>query len=134
MGGLMILSGIIVSTLLWGNLANAYVWIVLFVTVGFGAIGFYDDYLKVTKQSHKGFSGRSRLAIEAAIAGVACLAIVYVSRGALPPAREFLATSIAIPFFKELKPSGPFRQTTRAPQMAFHPVRCSIGSASLNGF
>ncbi|MBS7704313.1 phospho-N-acetylmuramoyl-pentapeptide-transferase [Chelatococcus asaccharovorans] len=102
MGGLMILSGIIVSTLLWGNLANAYVWIVLFVTVGFGAIGFYDDYLKVTKQSHKGFSGRSRLAIEAAIAGLACLAIVYVSRGALPPAREFLATSIAIPFFKDL--------------------------------
>jgi phospho-N-acetylmuramoyl-pentapeptide-transferase len=102
MGGLMILSGVIISTLLWGNLANAYVWIVLFVTLTFGAIGFYDDYLKVTKQSHKGFSGRSRLAIEGVIAGLACLAIIYVSRDALPPTREFLATSIAIPFFKDL--------------------------------
>ncbi len=46
MGGLMILGGIIVASLLWANLASAYVWIVLFVTLGFGAIGFYDDYLK----------------------------------------------------------------------------------------
>jgi phospho-N-acetylmuramoyl-pentapeptide-transferase len=71
MGGLMILSGLIVATLLWANPRSAYVWIVLFVTVGFGAIGFYDDYLKVTKQTHAGFSGRSRLAIECAIAVLA---------------------------------------------------------------
>ncbi|MDJ1158614.1 phospho-N-acetylmuramoyl-pentapeptide-transferase [Chelatococcus sp. SYSU_G07232] len=102
MGGLMILSGVIVSTLLWANLRNPYVWIVLLVTVGFGAIGFYDDFLKVTKQSHKGFSGRSRLAIEALIAGLACIAIVIASRGALPPARDMLATSVAIPFFKDV--------------------------------
>src|SRR5262245_36607792 len=50
MGGLMILSGIVVSTLLWANLANRYVWIVLGVMLSFGVIGFYDDYLKVTKQ------------------------------------------------------------------------------------
>src|SRR3712207_9027442 len=61
------------------NLENHYVWIVLFVTVGFGAIGFYDDYLKVTKQSHKGFSGRSRLTIEAIIAVLACRAISYMA-------------------------------------------------------
>src|SRR5258707_1993568 len=54
MGGLMILSGLVVATLLWANLENRYVWIVLLVTLGFGAIGFYDDYLKVTKQTHKG--------------------------------------------------------------------------------
>ncbi len=72
MGGLMILSGLIVSTLLWANLKNHYVWVVLLVTTGFGLIGFYDDYLKVTKQSHNGFSGRMRLACEAAIAFVAC--------------------------------------------------------------
>src|SRR5437660_7845731 len=64
MGGLMILFGIVTSTLLWANLANRYVWIVLGVTVIFGTIGFYDDYLKVTKQTHAGFSGRSRLLIE----------------------------------------------------------------------
>ena len=50
MGGLMILSGVVVSTLLWANLLNPYVWIVLAVTLGFGFVGFYDDYLKVTKQ------------------------------------------------------------------------------------
>ena len=72
MGGLMILSGLIVSTLLWANLRNRYVWIVLFVMTGFGLIGFYDDYLKVTKQTHKGFSGRLRLALEVGIAVIAC--------------------------------------------------------------
>ena len=53
------------STLLWANPSNRYVWIVLGVTLGFGAIGFYDDYLKVTKQTHAGFSGKFRLLIEA---------------------------------------------------------------------
>src|SRR5690554_687006 len=68
MGGLMILAGLAVSTLLWANLTNRYVWIVLGVTLGFGLVGFYDDYLKVTKQTHDGVSGRLRLAIEVAIA------------------------------------------------------------------
>jgi phospho-N-acetylmuramoyl-pentapeptide-transferase len=95
MGGLMIMAGVLVSTLLWANLANHYVWVVLFVTVGFGAIGFYDDYLKVTKQSHKGFSGRSRLAIEALIAAIACIAISYM-------ATPGLANKLALPFSKEL--------------------------------
>jgi len=79
MGGLMILSGVIVSTLLWANPRSAYVWIVLFVTLGFGAIGFYDDYLKVTKQSHKGFSGRARLAGEMVIAAIACYLMMCTS-------------------------------------------------------
>ena len=61
MGGLMILSGLLVSTLLWANPLSPYVWIVLGVTLSFGLIGFYDDYLKVTKQSHAGFAGRTRL-------------------------------------------------------------------------
>jgi phospho-N-acetylmuramoyl-pentapeptide-transferase len=95
MGGLMILAGVLVSTLLWANLENHYVWVVLFVTVGFGAIGFYDDYLKVTKQSHKGFSGRSRLTIEAIIAVLACLAISYM-------ATPGLANKLALPFSKDL--------------------------------
>jgi phospho-N-acetylmuramoyl-pentapeptide-transferase len=95
MGGLMILAGVLISTLLWANLENHYVWVVLFVTVGFGAIGFYDDYLKVTKQSHKGFSGRSRLAIEALIAALACIAISYM-------ATPGLANKLALPFSKDL--------------------------------
>jgi phospho-N-acetylmuramoyl-pentapeptide-transferase len=95
MGGLMILAGVLVSTLLWANLANHYVWVVVFVTVGFGAIGFYDDFLKVTKQSHKGFSGRSRLALEALIAATACLAISYLGTPGL-------ANKLALPFSKDL--------------------------------
>src|SRR5216684_4592282 len=65
MGGLMILSGLLVSTLLWANPVNPYVWVVLGITLGFGFVGFYDDYLKVTKQTHAGISGVMRLAIEA---------------------------------------------------------------------
>jgi phospho-N-acetylmuramoyl-pentapeptide-transferase len=95
MGGLMILSGILVSTLLWANPMNAYVWIVLGVTLCFGMIGFYDDYLKVTKQTHAGISGRARLAIEALIAAAACYALARLGR---PP----IATSLVFPFFKEL--------------------------------
>src|ERR1043165_4017548 len=75
MGGLMILLGIVVSTVLWANPANRYVWIVLGVTLGFGLVGFYDDYLKVTRQTHSGFSGRVRLAIEIVIAAAACYAV-----------------------------------------------------------
>src|SRR5437667_3378812 len=95
MGGLMILSGLVVSTLLWANPLNPYVWIVLAVTLGFGLVGFYDDYLKVTKQSHGGFAGRARLLIEAIIAAAACFAIASLGR---PP----FATSLAFPLFKEL--------------------------------
>ncbi|MFG1299566.1 phospho-N-acetylmuramoyl-pentapeptide-transferase [Xanthobacter sp. V3C-3] len=95
MGGLMILSGIVVATLLWANLSNVYVWSVLLVTLGFGLIGFYDDYLKVTKQTHNGLSGKVRLAIEAAIAGVAVVIIMTFGKSGL-------STSVAFPFFKDL--------------------------------
>src|SRR5271167_4337419 len=95
MGGLMILSGLLVAILLWANLANPYVWIVLGVTLGFGLVGFYDDYLKVTKQTHAGFSGRTRLVLEFAIAIGACLLISHIGRAPM-------ATSIAFPFLKDI--------------------------------
>ncbi len=91
MGGLMILSGLVVSTLLWADIfTSPYVWIVLLVTLGFGMIGFYDDFLKVTRQTHKGFSGRVRLALEFLIAGVAMWAMMKVG-----PAST---TGLAVPF------------------------------------
>jgi phospho-N-acetylmuramoyl-pentapeptide-transferase len=62
MGGLVILSGIVVATLLWADLTNLYVWAVLFVTLGFGAIGFYDDLLKVTRSSGAAFPAASAAA------------------------------------------------------------------------
>src|SRR6267142_640084 len=95
MGGLMILSGLVVSTVLWANPLNPYVWIVLAVTLGFGFVGFYDDYLKVTKQSHSGFAGELRLLIEAVIALAACYALVRLGRDAT-------STSLAIPFLKDM--------------------------------
>jgi len=95
MGGLMILSGLLVSTLLWANPANPYVWVVLGVTLSFGVIGFYDDYLKVTKQTHAGFAGRTRLMAEALIAVAACILLAYLGR---PP----IATALVFPFFKDL--------------------------------
>ncbi|MGX7703642.1 phospho-N-acetylmuramoyl-pentapeptide-transferase [Methylobacterium sp. Gmos1] len=94
MGGLMILAGVMVAVLLWANPRNHYVWIVMMVTLGFGAIGFYDDYLKVTKQSHKGFSGKFRLALEALIAIAACVAVAEYSAPGL-------AYRLAFPVFKD---------------------------------
>lgn len=94
MGGLMILTGLFVAVLLWGNLRNPYVWIVLGVTAAYGAIGFYDDFLKVTKQSHKGFSGKARIAIEVVVALIACYFIMQMQ----PPA---IGSGFAMPFLKE---------------------------------
>jgi len=80
---------------LWANPSNPYVWIVLGVTLAFGLVGFYDDYLKVTKQSHGGFAGKLRLVIEGLVAFGACWALMSLGR---PP----FATSLTFPFFKEL--------------------------------
>jgi phospho-N-acetylmuramoyl-pentapeptide-transferase len=99
MGGLMILSGVLVSTLLWANPLDSYVWVVLWVTLGFGMVGFYDDYLKVSQHAHNGFPGRTRLAIEAFVAGVACILLVKLVH---VPAEPHFGTSLVFPFFKEL--------------------------------
>lgn len=93
MGGLLILAALTFSTLLWARLENGYVWIVLLVTLGFAAIGFADDYAKVTKQHHAGLSGRVRLLIGLCIAAAAGAAAAY-----LHP--EALSGQLALPFFK----------------------------------
>lgn len=76
MGGLMILTSLTLSILLWMDLTNPFVWAVLFVTLGFGAIGFLDDWDKVRKASHHGVSGKVRLLLEFAIAGAASWLII----------------------------------------------------------
>ncbi len=90
MGGLMILIALTVSTLLWMDTGNGFVWAALFVTLGFGAIGFMDDYDKVTKNTHKGISGRTRLLIEFFIAGLACTWIASRT-----------GTTLYLPFLKD---------------------------------
>jgi phospho-N-acetylmuramoyl-pentapeptide-transferase len=95
MGGLMILSGVLVSTMLWANLQNPYVWVVLGVTLAYGAIGFYDDYLKVTKQTASGFGGKARLGLEFLVAGIAALAIMHAGQPGFSDA-------LTLPFFKNV--------------------------------
>lgn len=94
MGGLLILSALTLATLLWARWDNGYVWLVLFVTVSFGLIGFMDDFQKVTKNSHAGVSGRVRLAIGFGIAGIAGVAALF-----LHP--EDLSGQLALPVFKD---------------------------------
>ena len=111
MGGLMILAGVTVATLLWAQLSNAYIWIVLLVTLAYGAIGFYDDYLKVSKRSTAGFEGRTRLGLELLVAALATLLIMRVGTpgpwNPIDPAfwtslHAGFASSLAVPFFKDL--------------------------------
>lgn len=93
MGGILILSALFVSTLLWARLDNGYVWIVLLVTAAFAAIGFADDYAKVTKQHHAGVSGRVRMGI-----GLAVGALAGLAAAALHP--DALSGQLALPVFK----------------------------------
>ncbi|MGB0681674.1 MAG: phospho-N-acetylmuramoyl-pentapeptide-transferase [Magnetovibrionaceae bacterium] len=95
MGGLMILLSVVVATLLWADISNGYVWAVLGVTIGYGTIGFLDDYLKVSKQNTAGLPGKLKLLLQVVIAGVAVVAIV----GNQP---DELATHLAVPFLKNV--------------------------------
>ena len=95
MGGMMILLGIAVATLLWADLRNEYVWIALFVTMGYGLVGSFDDYRKVTKRSSGGLPGRVKLILEIAIALAAAAWIYQVTTPAL-------ADGLAIPFLKDV--------------------------------
>jgi len=99
MGGVMILAGLIVGTLLWADLSNVFVWAVLLVTAGYGLLGFSDDYAKVTKQTTAGVSGRVRLVLEVLIA-VAAVYLIMVF--ADPTPEKGLSSSVAFPILKKL--------------------------------
>lgn len=93
MGGLLILLALTISVLLWADLRNPYLWIVLLVTTGFGAVGFADDYLKLSRGNSRGLPGRVKLLCQITVAAVAGLWIMWT----LPPE---LAEGLAVPFFK----------------------------------
>ncbi len=102
MGGLLILFAMTISTLLWVDLRNGYVWAVLVVTLGYGALGFVDDYLKVTRRNHKGVSGRTKLIVQAAVGLGTAVWIVTLTRAPL-------GTELSLPILKEvLIPLGVF--------------------------
>ncbi|MFC5739585.1 phospho-N-acetylmuramoyl-pentapeptide-transferase [Rhodobacter sp. 140A] len=94
MGGLLILSALLVSTLLWARLDNGYIWITLGVTYGYALIGFADDYAKVTKQNVKGVSSRTRMILGLLLAAVAGAAAAWMH----PPE---LTNQLALPVFKD---------------------------------
>jgi phospho-N-acetylmuramoyl-pentapeptide-transferase len=95
MGGTLIILSIVVSILLWSDLTNFYVWITLFVVVGYGLVGFIDDYLMQVKKQSKGLSVRTKLVWQAIIALIAGF-LVYISPD--------FSTQITIPFFKNVSP------------------------------
>ena len=95
MGGFLILIGSIVATLLWGDLRNGYLWIALSVTIAYGAIGFIDDYLKVSKRSSDGVSSKVKLGFGFFIAFAAVYTITRLTN-------EPLGTTLTIPFFKDV--------------------------------
>jgi len=95
MGGLMILIAMVSSTVLWTDLSNGFVWVALGVTISYGVIGFLDDYLKVTRRSHKGLPGKAKLALQVAFG---LTAVLWIMR--LMP--DSFATTLAVPFFKNL--------------------------------
>jgi phospho-N-acetylmuramoyl-pentapeptide-transferase len=99
MGGLMILAGVLVGTLLWADLKNVYIWVVLMVTASYGVLGFLDDYEKVTKQTVAGVSGRMKLAIQFLVAALAVFLIVQFGPK-MPEAA--VRTSVSFPIFKQL--------------------------------
>lgn len=95
MGGLMILISVTISTILWADLTNKFTWYALLVMVGYGLIGFGDDYLKLTKKNTKGLPGKLKLLLQFIIGASATIGIMVT----MP---DTLSTHVAIPFFKEL--------------------------------
>jgi len=95
MGGFLILLAVVAATLLWADLGSAYVWAVLLVTIGFGAVGFADDYLKVIRRQSRGLRGKVKLVLEVAIAVVAAVWIASITKAPL-------AHGLTVPFFKDV--------------------------------
>ena len=98
MGGLLIIGSSLISTLLWGNLSNFYVWTGLLTMLSFGAIGFWDDYTKIKKRRSLGLKARTKLLLQFALAGLIGLALVYIG------ATDGFSLRLSFPFFKAWLP------------------------------
>ena len=98
MGGVLILTSVVVPTLLWANLSTPFVWVALLATIAYGAIGFADDYLKIVRHSHHGLLPRYKLAWQAVVGIAVGVALVALSN------QELYNTRLIFPFFKRLIP------------------------------
>jgi len=97
MGGVLIILAMTISMLLWGDLSNRYLWVVLLTTLGFGAIGWIDDYLKVIKKDSKGLSARKKFFWQSVI-GMTAVCVLYFT------AASPNVTELVIPFVKDVAP------------------------------
>ncbi len=98
MGGVLITIAIIVPTLLWADLSNTYIWLAIFSTIAFGAIGFADDYIKVVRKRNLGLTGRTKLVLQFLAGGFVGVALVT-----LTATRQY-STHLMVPFFKQFRP------------------------------
>jgi phospho-N-acetylmuramoyl-pentapeptide-transferase len=98
MGGVLITIAVIVPTLLWADLSNTYIWLAIFSTIAFGAIGFADDYIKVVHKRNLGLTGRTKLVLQFLAAGFVGVALVT-----LTATRQY-STHLMVPFFKQFRP------------------------------
>jgi len=98
MGGVLITIAIVVPTLLWADLSNVYIWLAVFSTVAFGAIGFADDYIKVVRKRNLGLTGRMKLLLQFLVAGLVGVALVSLT------ATKQYSTHLMVPFLKQFRP------------------------------
>jgi phospho-N-acetylmuramoyl-pentapeptide-transferase len=102
MGGLIVLASVLIPTLLWGNLGNLYVVLIILVTGALGAVGFLDDYLKVVKKKPKGLIGRYKIAGQVMV-GLAVGGVIYFTPELIDRDLWQIRSSTTIPFFKNLE-------------------------------
>src|SRR6185295_16234833 len=98
MGGLLILTAALVPTLMWADLTNVYVWIAVLTTAGFGAIGFFDDYLKIIRRSHHGLRPRYKMGLQILFGTMVGVVLLVLQRD------DLYNTRLVFPFFKRLIP------------------------------
>ena len=113
MGGVLIVVAIIVPTLLWADLSNPYIWLAIFATVTFGAIGFADDYIKVVHRRNLGLTGRMKLLLQFLAAGLVGLVLVL-----LTATRQY-STHLMVPFLKQFRPDLAFDALRHNPHLWF---------------
>jgi len=111
MGGILIVIAIVVPTLLWADLSNKFVWLAVLATIGFGAIGFADDYLKVVHRQNLGLTGKTKMALQ-----IICSVLVAVTLILLQAKGEY-STHLVVPFFKKFQPDLIITSLMREPHL-----------------
>ncbi len=125
MGGILILVGTVVPTILWANLENLYIWVAVITTLMFGLVGFADDYYKIVQRRSLGLTGRRKLIYQSAISLWVCIALYYLSMWGL------YSTKLSIPFFKNFTPEMNVWQLVVLPvPLAFFVLFMVVGSSN----